>query len=65
MQTLEQNKDIVLKCLRKERDKIETWVFNDSPKCVIGTETEEEIKEATIQELESINWGIRIIIATH
>ena len=63
MQTLEQHKDIVLKCLRKERDKLEMLIFDNSPQCVIGTKTEEEIKEDMKQELESINWGIRIINA--
>jgi len=64
MQTLEQNKDIVLKCLRKERDKLEMELFDNALSCRMEN-TRERMNPKMEQELESINWGIRIIIATH
>lgn len=65
MNSLDQNKDIVLKFLNDKRLELEKSLFS-LPLCAQATMIyNSEVEHETEEEIEAITWGIRVILSQH
>lgn len=65
MNSLDQNKDIVLKFLNDKRLELEKSLFS-LPVCAQATMIDNsKVEHETEEEIEAITWGIRVILSQH